>query len=76
MELLKAAPTAPAYWVSALAEECAHFMELRDYKAMQNRILRESERQHLTPMSVAKMVGEEWDRLGIVRVGMYFPGMG
>lgn len=74
MELLKAAPP-PAYWLSQLAEDCAACMEVRDYRGMQDKVLRESERRHLTPLTIAKMIGEEWDRTGVVRVGMYFPGM-
>lgn len=69
-------PPAPAYWLSQLAEDCAQHIEMREYLSMQRRVKEEADKHGLSYMAVSKMIGEEWDRLGIVRVGRFFPGMG
>lgn len=71
---VRTATDAPARWVSQLAEDCAFHIEEHRYDEMQRRVRNEAHLHGLAYMTVAKMVGQEWDRLGIVRVGRYFPG--
>jgi hypothetical protein len=72
--MIELRPAAPAYWVSALAEQAAGHLDHGRHMEMQHEIRNAAHSRGLTEMAVARMVAEEWDRLGIRRVPMRFPG--
>lgn len=74
MGVVSRPPASPAAWVSQLAEDCAFYMEEHNHLSMQQAVLKAAESHGLSPYAVAKMIAEEWDRLGIVRTPMWFPG--
>lgn len=72
--MIEVRPAAPAYWISALAEFCAGRLDRGDHLGMQAEVKAAARSRGLEPMLVARMVAEEWDRLGIRRVPINFPG--
>jgi hypothetical protein len=59
--------SAPAYWLSALAERCLELLELEhDHYTMQEAIRQAARAHGLSPDALAAGIAREWDRIGFV----------
>lgn len=56
---------APAYWISALADQCAEALERNRWVDMQDAVRQAAAARGLDPLLVSKWVAQEWDRLGV-----------
>ena len=61
---------APAYWLSALAEELAGLSDNRDHAGISALLKQHAKYHAMSERKLTAMVAKEWERTGIVRVPM------